>query len=185
MTEKELIELCKKEDNSARRDLYQIYAGGLMAICMRYIGDREQAQDVLHDGFLKIFRSFRQFDYRGEGSLKAWLSRIMANQALEYLRQRNKHEREIPLEEIPAEMTPTESDENLSEIPQEVLMRFIGELPDGYRTVLNMFVFEEKSHREIAKALGISEHTSSSQLFRAKNLLIQKVTNYLKIEHRK
>ena len=185
MTEEELIEGCKKGDNSARHNLYQIYAGGLMAICIRYISDREQAQDILHDGFLKIFHSFHQFTYRGEGSLKAWLSRIIANQALEYLRQCKHTEQEIPLEDIPAELTPTESDEDLNKIPQEVLMRFICELPKGYRTVLNMFVFEEKSHREIAKVLGISEHTSSSQLFRAKTLLAQKVTNYLKREDRK
>ena len=78
MNETELVERCGKGDNLARKQLYERYAGQLMAVCVRYTGDREVAQDVLHDGFLNIFRSFSQFTYKGEGSLKAWLTRIMA-----------------------------------------------------------------------------------------------------------
>lgn len=84
MNETELVERCGKGDNLARKQLYERYAGQLMAICVRYTGDREVAQDVLHDGFLNIFRSFSQFTYKGEGSLKAWLARIMVNEALGY-----------------------------------------------------------------------------------------------------
>ena len=82
MNETELVERCGKGDNLARKQLYERYAGQLMAVCVRYTGDREVAQDVLHDGFLNIFRSFSQFTYKGEGSLKAWLTRIMVNEAL-------------------------------------------------------------------------------------------------------
>ena len=80
MNETELVERCGKGDNLARKQLYERYAGQLMAVCVRYTGDREVAQDVLHDGFLNIFRSFSQFTYKGEGSLKAWLSTGLSSQ---------------------------------------------------------------------------------------------------------
>lgn len=149
-----------------------------MAVCMRYSGDRDTAQDILHDGFLKAFRSFGQFQYMGEGSLRAWLTRIMVNGALEALRKRNVLN-EQPIEELPDDI---EDEEDLELIPQAVLMQFIQELPDGYRTVFNLYVFEEKSHKEIAEILGITEHTSSSQFFRAKKLLMKKISEYLKRE---
>ena len=160
MNETELVERCGKGDNLARKQLYERYAGQLMAICVRYTGDREVAQDVLHDGFLNIFRSFSQFTYKGEGSLKAWLTRIMVNEALGYLRKK--------------------ASTNFEQIPQSVLMQFIKELPDGYRTVFNLYVLEEKGHKEIAEMLGITEHTSSSQLYRAKTLLMKKINDYRK-----
>ena len=95
MNEAELAERCGKGDNLARKQLYERYAGQLMAICIRYIGDRETAQDVLHDGFLNIFRSFDKFTYKGEGSLKAWLARVMVNEALGYLRKQSSANQEI------------------------------------------------------------------------------------------
>ena len=152
MNETELVERCGKGDNLARKQLYERYAGQLMAVCVRYTGDREVAQDVLHDGFLNIFRSFSQFTYKGEGSLKAWLTRIMVNG----------------------------DEDDFEQIPQSVLMQFIKELPDGYRTVFNLYVLEEKGHKEIAEMLGITEHTSSSQLYRAKTLLMKKINDYRK-----
>ena len=146
MNEAELAERCGKGDNLARKQLYERYAGQLMAICIRYIGDRETAQDVLHDGFLNIFRSFDKFTYKGE---------------------------ELP------DMVDGD-DDTMEQIPQSVLMQFIKELPEGYRTVFNLYVFEEKGHKEIAQMLGITEHTSSSQLYRAKSLLIKKINDYRK-----
>lgn len=178
MNEIELVERCGKGDNLARKQLYERYAGQLMAICIRYVGDREVAQDVLHDGFLSIFRSFGRFAYRGEGSLKAWLSRIMVNEALGYLRKKSAAYQEVVVDELP-EVADGE-EEGMEQIPQSVLMQFIKELPDGYRTVFNLYVFEEKGHKEIAQMLGITEHTSSSQLYRAKSLLIKKINDYRK-----
>lgn len=178
MNETELVERCGKGDNLARKQLYERYAGQLMAICVRYTGDREVAQDVLHDGFLQIFRSFGQFTYRGEGSLRAWLARIMVNEALGYLRKRASVCQEVMLENLPDVADAEEED--FERIPQSVLMQFIQELPDGYRTVFNLYVFEEKSHKEIAAMLGITEHTSSSQLYRAKTLLMKKINEYRK-----
>lgn len=168
---------CKQEDMNARRMLYERYGGALMAICLRYTGNREEAEDVLHDGFLHIFESIKQFTYQGEGSLKAWLSRVMVNEALGFLRKRNlQTQQEMLLNDIPD--VPDEEDNGFDDIPSSVLMKMISELPDGYRTVFNLYVFEDKSHKEIASILGITEHTSSSQFYRAKSLLMKKINEY-------
>lgn len=143
ISEEELSLQCQRGDMQARRTLYERYGGGLMAICLRYIGDRETAEDVLHDGFLRIFQSIKQFSYQGEGSLKAWLSRVMVNEALGYLRKKNVQlQQEVLMTEIPD--VPDTDDSDLNDIPRSVLMKFIFELPDGYRTVFNLYVFEEK-----------------------------------------
>ena len=176
MTEEQLALACKRGDTQARKVLYEHYGGLLMAICLRYTGDREIAQDVLHDGFIRIFQSMDKFAYQGEGSLKAWLSKIIVNEALGYLRKQSaKLQQEVLLDEIPDQ---EEEEEEMDDIPRSVLMKFISELPDGYRSVFNLFVFEEKSHKEIGKLLGITEHTSSSQFYRAKCLLIKKIKEY-------
>ena len=108
-----------------------------MAVCVRYSGDRDTAQDILHDGFLKAFRSFDRFQYKGEGSLRAWLTRIMVNGALEQLRKQSLMN-EQPIEELPEDI---EDEESLELVPEAELMRFIAELPAGYRTVFNLYVF--------------------------------------------
>jgi len=150
-----------------------------LAICLRYIVDRDTAQDVFHDGIIKIYQSIRQFKYLGDGSLKAWLSRVMVNEALGYLRKKNvQMQQETLVEQLPD--TQLDDDGDVNNIPNKELMRMIRELPDGYRTVFNLFVFEEKSHKEIASILGISEHTSSSQFYRAKTLLMKKINEYRK-----
>lgn len=144
-----------------------------------YGGDKEAAEDVLHDGFIRIFQSIGQFSYQGEGSLRAWLSRVMVNEALGYLRKKNLQiQQEVLMDDIPDTLEADDGDMN--EIPRSVLMKMIAELPDGYRTVFNLYVFEEKSHKEIAALLGITEHTSSSQFYRAKTLLIKKINEYRK-----
>lgn len=179
ISEEELALRCKQKDMEARRLLYERYGGALLAICLRYTGDREVAEDVLHDGFLRIFESIGQFTYQGEGSLKAWLSRVMVNEALGYLRRRNAQmQQEVLLDEIPD--MPDADEEDFNGIPPSALMQMVKELPDGYRTVFNLYVFEDKSHKEIASMLGITEHTSSSQFYRAKSLLMKKINEYRK-----
>lgn len=180
MSEEELSLQCKRGDSHACRMLYERYGGGLMAICLRYIGNKDNAEDVLHDGFIRIFQSIRKFTYQGEGSLKAWLSKIMVNEALGYLRRQNvQAQQEVLMENIPDTADDADS---LDDIPQSVLMKMISELPDGYRNVFNLYVFENKSHKEIASLLGITEHTSSSQFYRAKSLLIKKINEYRRNE---
>lgn len=179
MTEEEIALKCADADPYARKQLYEIYGGQLLAICLRYVGDRDTAQDVFHDGIIKIFQSIGQFKYLGDGSLKAWLSKVIVNEALGYLRKKNlQMQQETLLEQLPD--TQIDDDGDVNEIPNRELMRMIRELPDGYRAVFNLYVFEEKSHKEIASILGISEHTSSSQYYRAKTLLMKKIKEYRK-----
>ena len=178
MTEEKLAMMCKQADRQAQKMLYERYGGMLMAICLRYIGDSESAKDVLHDGIIRIFQSINKFTYQGEGSLKAWLCKVIVNEALGYLRTNSvKSQQEVTMDVIP---DVEDENEGISDVPRSVLMQFIRELPDGYRSVFNLFVFEEKSHKEIGKLLGITEHTSSSQFYRAKCLLIKKINEYRK-----
>ena len=150
----------------------------MLGVCLRYTGDRDTAQDLLHDGFIKIFSSFDKFTWRGEGSLRAWMERVMVNTALQYLRKSDVLSQSTPWEEVPEDYE--EPDASAVEmIPQAVLMRFIEELPAGYRTVFNLYTFEEKSHKEIAQLLGINEKSSASQLFRAKSVLTKRVKEWI------
>ena len=175
----QLVECCKRKDMTAQNELYQRYAGEMFALCIRYSGNRDFAKDLLHDGFLKAFTSLDKFFYRGEGSLKAWLSRIMVNTALEAIRKQTQHI-ELDIETAPEIADPENEDDDkiVKNIPQETLLRFISELPDGYRTVFNLFTFENKSHKEIANLLHINEKSSSSQLHRARTILMNRVKQY-------
>jgi len=179
INEAELAERCRAGDNSARKKLYELYAGQMLIICYRYAGDRETAQDLLHDGFIKAFSSFDRFTYQGEGSLKAWLSRLMVNISLEYLRKNETTRNTLTLDQIP-ETSEEPHEEDISQIPHKILVKFITELPAGYRTVFNLSIMEHLSHKEIAEKLGINERTSSSQLFRAKKFLAKEINEYLR-----
>ena len=179
MNELELVESCKKENNFARKRLYEIYAPLMMGICLRYCGDVMTAQDLLHDGFIKVFESIHSFVYRGNGSLKGWLSTVFANNCLEYLRKNSVVQGFLSIEDI-TEPVIWPIEEDYIKIPDDVLMNFILELPPGYRTIFNMYTLEEKSHKEIGAILGINESSSRSQLARAKNLLVGKINSYVK-----
>lgn len=178
MKELELSEQCRQGNNRARKELYEQYGGRLLGVCLRYTGDRDTAQDLLHDGFLKIFGSFDKFTWRGDGSLRAWMERVMVNTALQFLRKNDVISQSASLEDLSDDYE--EPDASVVElIPQSVLMQFINELPTGYRTVFNLYTFEEKSHKEIAQLLGINEKSSASQLFRAKGVLAKRVREWL------
>ena len=111
MNEAELVECCKRKDMTAQNELYQRYAGEMFALCIRYSGNRDFAKDLLHDGFLKAFTSLDKFFYRGEGSLKAWLSRIMVNTALEAIRKQTQHI-ELDIETAPEIADPEYEDDD-------------------------------------------------------------------------
>ncbi len=178
--EQKVIDGVARGDRGAQQSLYEQYASHLMAICVRYVGDRSSAEDVLHDTFLRIFSSIDHFNYRGEGSLRAWIDRVAVNCSLEWLRKRKRRD-EIPLDDgtkgVNELSEPSYGD--MAAIPHEVIMQFISELPDGYRSVFNLYCIEEYSHREIADMLGIHEKSSSSQLLRAKRMLSTKINDYL------
>ena len=176
-SEIELVEGCRAGKDSARKALYTLYARKMLAVCYRYVGDMDAAHDVLHDGFIKIFT---RFTFRGECPLEVWVNRVMVSQALDYLRREQRFSRllvgEEQMPDIPDEATLAEAGSRLSE---EVLMKFVAGLPDGCRTVFNLYVFEEKSHKEIADLLHIKEHSSTSQLHRAKTMLAKRIKEYL------
>lgn len=178
MTETELTDRCKAGDSLARKELYERYAERMLCLCYRYTGDRETALDLLHDGFLKVFSSISSFTCRGEGSLRAWLSRLFANLALEHLRRKDLLRDGVPLEE--ADALADEPEPDAAPLPMELLMQFITELPSGYRTVFNLFVFERWSHKEIAASLQINEMSSASQLNRARKQLVARIKDQLK-----
>ena len=124
MEEQVLAERCRQGDNLARKELYEQYAGRMLGVCLRYAGDRETAQDLMHDGFLKLFDSFDKFTWRGEGSLRAWMERVMVNTVLQYLRKNDVMSQSAALDDVPE--TYEEPDASaVDTIPQKVLMQFI------------------------------------------------------------
>ncbi len=178
-TEKQLVNDVRKGDNAAIRKLYDTWAGYLFALCTRYVPDKDTAEDILQDCFLKIISSMDSFTWKGEGSLKAWISRIMVNEALQYLRKQKKLSFVEYSDTLPDTLD-NEQEPQVSRIPPAEIQRMIQELPDGYRTVFNLFALEEKSHKEIAEMLGITESTSASQFHRARKILAQKIRDYEK-----
>ena len=162
-------------DRSAMADLYHRHIGYLAAVCSRYLSSDEDVKDVLQTSFLKILSSLDRFDYRGQGSLRAWMTRITVNETLKSLRGSDRTRR---LQDACIREDAVDGEPDTEDIPQDVLHKMIRELPDGYRTVFNLYVFEEKSHREIASMLGISEGTSASQFHRAKALLASRIRKW-------
>lgn len=162
-------------DPRGQKELYLRYAGALTAVASRYLADSDMVKDVLQDAFIRIYERFGSFRYRGEGSLRAWMSRVVANGALQALR---KNGRLLPVDELPDAMPDEEPD--VDSVPMEVLQDMISRLPDGYRTVFNLFVFEQLKHKEIAALLGIKENSSASQYLRAKALLAKEIKEYRK-----
>jgi RNA polymerase sigma-70 factor (ECF subfamily) len=145
-------------------------------VASRYLGSGDSVKDLLQDVFIKVFDRFGSYRYKGEGSLKAWLSRIVVNDALHVLR---KSDRLLPVENLPE--PPGDEDPDVEDVPLNVLHDMIARLPDGYRTVFNLYVFEQKKHKDIAAMLGIKENSSASQLLRAKALLAKELKEYRKL----
>jgi RNA polymerase sigma-70 factor (ECF subfamily) len=173
MKERSLLQDIKHGDRGAMKMLYCRYSDYAMAVGMRYVADKDTVRDVLQESFIKVYTSIDNFEYRGEGSLKAWIMRIVANESLNYLR---KNDKLTFVDDIPD--TPTSDEPDVGDIPEGVLMDMIERLPHGYRTVLNLYVFEEKSHKEIAEMLNIKESSSASQFLRAKKLLAKMIKEY-------
>ena len=160
-------------DNTATEWIYRRHVRYLSALCSRYITEDEDIKDVLQESFIKIFTSLDSFKYRGEGALKAWMAKITLNETLKFVRNNSR----LPIDSIDdKDMNIADGDSMETEdIPTDVLHQFIRELPDGYRTVFNLYVIDDKSHKEIAQLLGIKENTSASQLHKAKSMLARKI----------
>ena len=177
VSERELVRLVRSGDSAGMRALYERYVGYLTAVASRYVADRSLVKDVLQDAFVAVYTHIGDFEYRGEGSLRSWMARIVANGSLKQLRSRGRLSFTEQLPEREAEDVQAEA---LQEIPAGVLADMIKALPDGYRIVFNLFVFEKKSHKEIAQMLGIKEDSSASQYHRARAALARQITEYRK-----
>ena len=171
--DEQLVERIRQNDQRAMSLLYQRYVGILTSVCYRYVVHENDVKDVLQNSFVKIFTSLSKFEFRGEESLRVWMTRIVVNESLNFLQNRKKMrfvEDETKLLDLP-----DEEEVSLDRISDEELHQLIRELPDGYRTVLNLFVFEGLSHRQIAELLSIKESTSASQFYFAKRLLAKRI----------
>lgn len=174
--EAQLVRKAKSGDTAAVKSIYDNNVRYLSAVCRRYVPDDDELKDVLQEAFIKIFSNLDKFEYKGSGSLRGWMSRIVVNEALMFLRRSSKYpllSLDDPLPDIPETEDP-----DVDGIPPQVLQSMIEELPPGCRTVLNLFVFEQKSHKEIAEMLGIRENSSTSQFHRAKTLLAGMIKQY-------
>ncbi len=178
MDELELSVRCSRGDRLAYKELYNTYADLLMGVCYRYVGDADIANDLLHDGFIKIFTSIHTFRYREIGSLRAWLTRVMVNTVLEYLRKNKKLDYMDDMEKF--DESENDIDEyNFQSIPEEIILKFVTELPTATRSVFNLHIFEDMTHAEIGKFLGIKETASRMRLNRARKELSEKINDYV------
>jgi len=179
-TERQLLDAILGGDGKAMRRLYDRFSGYTMAIALRYVPNRDDVRDVLQDSFVKILTSIQTFDYRGEGSMKSWVARIVANRAIDWIKE---HERMTIISKIPEETTDY-GVPDVDEVPPDILDQMIGRLPTGCRMVLNLHVFGQFSHKDIAQRLGIKEDSSASQFFYAKKLLKEMISDYLNSQKR-
>ena len=173
--EQRLVKRLQEGDKTAAREFYTRYGGSLAGVCVRYIADEEDVKDVIQNALVHIFSHITDFKYRGNGSLEAWVVRIAVNESLKFLRTKVQHELLQPDYDV---IDDSEDDPSVRDIPPDILRKMLNRLPTGYRTVLNLYVFEGKSHQEIARLLGIKKDSSASQLLRAKSMLAQMIRKY-------
>ena len=166
-----LIESCIKGDRAAQKVIYDRLAPRMFPLCIRYVGDREQAADILQDGFVTLFTHLDS--YKGEGSFEGWARKIFVTTALMELRRKDALKMSEDLETVRGMKTDVTT--QLQNIGYKDLMKVITQLPPGFRTVFNMYTIEGYSHKEIGEILGISETTSRTQLSRAKTWLQNKL----------
>lgn len=173
MENDELLEGCLRKQARAQKLLYEKFSGAMMGICLRYLDSREEAQDVLQEGFIKVFKNIGS--YSGKGSFEGWIKKIMVNTALDYLRTIKAERFHLNIEDVDYKLSKKAGIiENLN---AESLLQLIQTLPLGYRTIFNMYAIEGYSHKEISAQLGISVNTSKSQYSRAKTILQKKLEN--------
>jgi len=180
MNTSELIKEAKQGSAAAQKYLFDQMAGKLLMLCKRYVKSHEDAEEIMLDGFYKFFKNLSSFIYQGDAALFGWMKKIMVNECLMFLRKKNVFN---IVSDTTAENIPLE-EEALNNLSANEIFNLIIQLPVGYRTVFNLYEIEGMKHSEIAVLLGISESTSKSQLFKAKNLL-QKILLSKGIEYDK
>lgn len=173
----QLVKDCIKNKRSAQQQLYEMFAPQMLGVCVRYTKSLDDAEDVLQEGFMKVFNNLK--NYKNTGELGAWVRRIMVNTALSYLRRHNRYRNQMSFDEAP--IYPVTNEQASVKLHTEALIQTIQQLPTGYQTIFNLVAMEGYSHVEVAQMLGINENTSRSQYSRARALLIKWITEQQEI----
>lgn len=171
MTDSELVKACEKGNRLAQETLYNRFAPMMLGVCMRYCRNREEAEDVMQDGFVKVFRKMKTL--KNTEALESWMRRVMVNTALNTIRSNLKHHFHSDIDELSEQLPDERYDQDTFDTKD--LLRIIAALPTGYRIIFNMYEIEGYAHKEIAEMLGISVNTSKSQLLKARRLLQKKL----------
>ncbi len=166
-TDNRLIDGCLANDPAAQKQLFECFAGKMMGVCLRYANNREVAQDILQDGFVKVFEKLNTF--KREGSLEGWIRRIIVNTALDNYRKNKLTDQHIDLDNV--DYMIASNDFAFEKLAAEDLLKVLNSIPSGYRTIFNLYAIEGYSHKEISEKMDISVNTSKSQYSRAKAFL--------------
>ena len=175
--EKALIKKAMRNNREAQKMLFEIHSPKMLSVCRYYIKDLQHAEEVMLNGFFKVFSNLENF--KNEGSFEGWIRRIMVNESISFLRKQKKVE--LLVEDV--EIQYDYSDETDTDIDAEVIQQLIDNLPEGYKMVFIMYAIEGYKHHEIAEQLNISEGTSKSQLFKARKLLKQQINEINKTSY--
>ena len=178
--EEQLIAGCKDGKPRAQKEIFEQYASVMLSVCVRYVNDRETARDILQEGFIKLYTKIDT--YSGIGSFAGWVRRIFVTTALEHLRENDAMKQNVSIDEYSNSIIDNDTTV-LDKISADDLLGCIAKLPDGYRTVFNLYAIEGYSHTEIGEMLGISESTSRSQFMRARKILQKNVQSFIGQEH--
>lgn len=172
LTEKDLILNCLEGDRKSQKGLFDMYAGKMMTVCLRYARHQGEAEDLLQDGFIKVFKNLHKYNF--SGSFEGWIRRIMINTALKYISKKSFQNESLGIESY--QMHDRKDDPAiLSKLTVDEMMTLVQELPQGYRYVFNLYAIEGFSHKEISELLSIEESTSRSQLVKARRILQKKI----------
>ena len=177
----ELIQACINGDRYSQSQLYELFAPKMFAVCLRYSKNREEAEDILQEGFVQVFKSLKTFKY--EGSFEGWVRKIMVYCSIKHFRTKSNMHPLINIESVDAKQM--DNEDIIARLGKKELLKMIQALPPVYRMIFNLYVFEGLKHREIAAQLGLSEGTSKSNFFDAKVILQRAVNNSLKISIQK
>jgi RNA polymerase sigma-70 factor (ECF subfamily) len=173
LADQNMLHGCQAGNRRSQSQLYQAYASVMLGVCMRYASGLAEAEDILQEGFVKIFTNIGTF--KGSGSLEGWIRRIIINTALNHIRQNAKFRMVDYTDEMPEHQDEDNEDAPLPNASAETLLQIIQNLPDGYRMIFNLYAIEHNTHKEIAEMLGITEGTSKSQLSKARRMLKMKL----------
>jgi|YNPMSStandDraft_1061717.scaffolds.fasta_scaffold00147_2 RNA polymerase sigma-70 factor (ECF subfamily) len=182
---RKIVESCIKGDRLSQQILYKAFYGKMLVLCMRYSKNKEEALDILQDGFVKVFEKLKNFEFKG--SLEGWIRKIMVNTAIDSIRKRKdiftKTEEELEQDYFIDNTFEEQELEKLIMLKADIIIKLIQNLSPAYRTVFNMYVIENMTHAEIAERLNISIGTSKSNLAKAKIRLRELVNNYINTYH--